>query len=100
MSGEPGPERIPWARFDVVEMVGQGHGRARWIVLDHLTKQSRFPLDPFNKVQAFELALTLEREARKQGEPLTVLRWSDAVPKPKPEKAKAPPKGNKRREHA
>lgn len=92
---------MPWPRFDVVEVQRQGEGRVRWAVMDFQTKASRFPVDPFSKTQAYELCLMLQRQAQAAGEPTTVLRWSDAVSKPKPPKAeKAEPKGNKRREHA
>lgn len=97
----PGVQRIPWPRFDVVEVRLSGEGRVRWVVMDYQTKGTRFPLDPYSKTQAFALCMELQRQAQAAGEPTTVLRWSDAVSKPKPQKAEqAPPKGNKRREHA
>lgn len=97
----PGLRRVPWPRFDVVEVQRLGDGRVRWVVMDYQSKQTRFPLDPFSKTQAYELCMELQRKAQAAGEPTTVLRWSDAVSKPKPQKAaQERPKGNKRREHA
>jgi hypothetical protein len=83
---ETPPEKVRWPRFDVVEMRWQGEARARYAIMDYLTKAVRFGLDPFSKTLAFELMTELHRQANAAGEPTVVLRSADAVQVRKPVK--------------
>lgn len=85
--------RVEWPRFDVVVTRYASEGRARYCVVDHLSKTHRFPVDPFNREQAGDLCRLLRLNATEKGEPVTVLRPAGAVhtpPRPKRERPTLP----------
>lgn len=91
----PEPERVSWPRFEVIETRLYGEGRARYVVMDYLTKSHRFPLNPYSKDAAGSLLLSLRQEAQGRGEPVTVLRLKGAVnrpPQPKRERPEVVPR--------
>lgn len=73
-------------RFEVVTV--QVWGRLRFAVVDHLTKGTRFPLDPFSRPQADGMCALLATQAREKGEPLTVERPVSAIYTAPPPKEK------------
>jgi hypothetical protein len=90
------PKRVAWPRFDVVVTRWTGESRARYCVVDHLTRAARFPLDPFDRDLARALCTRLVQEATDKGEETTVLRAKEATvspPRPKRERPKLPSQG-------
>ena len=86
--------RVRWPRFDVVVTRWAGEGRARYCVVDHLTKAHRFPLDPYNRDMARVLCDRLVKEAEARKEETTVWRRKEATvasPPRKRERPKLPP---------
>ena len=74
--------RVPWPRFDVVVTGYTGEGKARYAVVDHQTKEHRFPLDPFDRAGARALCDRLVSQATERGEETTVLRLREATVSP------------------
>jgi hypothetical protein len=80
-----GGERRTLPRFEVIMVVSGG--RQRFYALDHLTKESRVPLDPFSRVQAEGLVALMANRARENKEPLTVERLvASLTPPPSPKR--------------
>lgn len=74
-------------RFEVVSV--QVWGKLRYVVVDHLTKATRFPLDPFSQPQAEGLCALLATKARENKEALTVERLVSALYTAPPKKERA-----------
>jgi hypothetical protein len=86
--GVAGGERRRLPRFEVI-MVTSG-GRQRFYALDHLTKVTRVPLNPFSREQGVGLVALMATSAGAKGEPLTVERLvASLTPPPAPQRERS-----------
>lgn len=81
-------------RFEVILVVVGG--RQKFFIIDHLTKESRAPINPLSREQADGLCALMATNAREKGEQLTVKRLVSALsPPPQPQKAAKPSRENR-----